>query len=161
MRGERWSEGWGVEKAGLRGSLLLLSSDSATCLGLVAVAAAAAVAAPVPGLAFALAHSAASDSDTKNCACLGFEDCSGFHSCLVVADRDSFRRLEWMLALLLLLLHSIAAEAARSNFRNCLAVADRGSGHRSVSMTIPLLLLLLLLRSIAVAVVDSDSVPSS
>ncbi len=70
----------------------LLFLDSAMCLG---VAAAAVAVASGLGLAFAQApvpaRSAASGLDTRNCACLGFGDCSGLRSCRIVFARGSSR----------------------------------------------------------------------
>lgn len=184
--GEEEGEGNGGEREGgdSRVFLLLLFLDFVKCLGIVA-------AVLVLELAFALARaparSAACDSGRRNCACLGLVDCSDSRSRLTVFDRGFSRLSGWRIIPLLRL---ISAEVARSKFRSCPVVSDRcscrqkgstigplhliavaavrsfdhhnclaasahDSFHRSRSMTA------LLLHSIAVAVADSDSAPSS
>ncbi len=92
--GREREEGWrGGGGGGLHVFPQLLFLNFAVCLG-VAAAAAAAVASGLD-LAFAQApapaHSVASGLDMRNCACLGFGDCSGSRSCRIVFDRGSSR----------------------------------------------------------------------
>ena len=91
--------------------------------------------------------------DRRSCVGLDLVGYSQIHSRLAASDRVFFHLSEGMIVRLLRL---IAAGVAQSNFHRCLAASARDFFHRSALMTA-----LPLLHSIAVAVVDSDSVPFS